>query len=164
MLWLPCCFVRLPTNCSCFSFWSSGQLQRFTPRPDPNSKAPGSVEPSPPTNPAGRPDVKVSSRFNPKIPASLAGVVPKSNGNTLTLYLKKPTRKSMSNVGEKMWWYPDEKLWLMTSDTPPRLTSSEPPPVPNDVGPSRRKSPRLNRPNAFKVSEIRPSMRTLNEF
>jgi hypothetical protein len=52
-------------------------------------------------NPAGKPDVKVSSRFNPRMPASVAGVVPKSNGRTLTLYLKKPTRKSASSVGDR---------------------------------------------------------------
>ena len=53
------------------------------------------------TNPAGRPEVKVLSRFSPRIPASVAGVVPKSNGSTLTLYLKKPNRKSASSVDEK---------------------------------------------------------------
>ena len=91
----------LPTSCNCFSFWSSGQLHRLTPRPEPNSKVPGAVVSSPSTNPAGRPEVKVSSRFKPGIPASAAGVVPKSNGSTFTLYLKKPNRKSASSVDEK---------------------------------------------------------------
>ena len=51
--------------------------------------------------PAGSPDANVVSVFRPGIPASVAGVVPKSNGSTLTLYLKNPNRKSASSVGER---------------------------------------------------------------
>ncbi len=50
----------------------------------------------------GSPDVNVESRFKPGIPTSCAGVVPKSDGSTFTLYWKKPKRKSARSVGEKV--------------------------------------------------------------
>ena len=56
-VWLPISLVTLPTTWNCFSSWSSGQLQRLTPRPDPNSNAPAvavAVDEA-----AGRPEVNV---------------------------------------------------------------------------------------------------------
>ena len=53
-------------------------------------------------NSAGRPDVNVVSKFSPGMPASVAGVVPKSNGSTLTLYWNQPKRKSASSVDESV--------------------------------------------------------------
>ena len=96
-LWLPQIFVTLPTTCHCFSSCSSGQLQRFTPRLDPAVNAPGCVDPKPPMNSAGSPEVNVVSLFRFGMPASLAGVVPKSNGSTFTSYRNHPKRKSASS-------------------------------------------------------------------
>ena len=142
-LWLLQSFVRLPTACHCFSSWSSGQLHRFTPRPDPASNALGDELPSPLMNNAGSPDVNVVSMFSPGMPASAAGVVPKSNGSTLTLYSNQPNRKSASSVDESVLSTPSARLWFFTSETPPRLTSSAPPPCPNAVGPLRENLPQL---------------------
>ena len=47
----------------------------------------------------GRPEVKSSPRFRPGMPASCAGVVPKSLGSTSTPYLKKPKRTSRIGRG-----------------------------------------------------------------
>ena len=52
---------------------------------------------SPPMKNAGSPEANVLSRFSPRIPASVAGVVPKSDGSTLTRYLNQPNRKSASS-------------------------------------------------------------------
>ncbi len=45
----------------------------------------------------GRPLVKVVSLFRLGMPASAAGVVPKSAGSTSTLYWNQPKRKSTSS-------------------------------------------------------------------
>ena len=50
---------------------------------------------------AGSPEAKVLSRFSPRIPASVAGVVPKSDGSTFTRYLNQPNRKSASSDGRQ---------------------------------------------------------------
>src|SRR5258708_21650189 len=77
--------VTLPTSCSCFSTWSSGQLQRLTPRPEPklNPRLPS-------TNPPNNPDVNVLSSFSPGIPASFAGEPAYSSGSITTFYFTYP--------------------------------------------------------------------------
>ena len=85
-VWLPRLFVKLETNWYCDSSCFSGQLQRpnLSPRPVPKLMLMGVL--SVPTllmNPPGRPDEK-ASLFIPGMPASAAGVVPKSLGNTST--------------------------------------------------------------------------------
>jgi hypothetical protein len=87
---------------------------------------------------AGSPELK-SSRLRPGMPASLAGVVPKSKGSTSTPYLKKPRRTSRTVFELSVMSMPAAALWLRTFELPPRLTSSDPPPVPKAVGPLRSK-------------------------
>ena len=94
-VWLPTSLVRLATTCACFSCCDSGQLQRPASRPDPNRI--WAVPPLSSMN--GRPEVKSSpAMFKPGMPASVAGVSPKSFGSTFTPYLKKPKRTSRTVV------------------------------------------------------------------
>ena len=97
-VWLPHSFVTLPTICHCFSFSLSGQLQRLalSLRLQPQSMSAW----FPRIPKYGSPLVKFVSLLRFGIPASAAGVVPKSNGSTSTLYRNQPKRKSASRLDE----------------------------------------------------------------
>jgi hypothetical protein len=90
-------------------------------------------------NSAGRPELK-SFRLRPGMPASAAGVVPKSDGSTFTLYWNAPKRTSRTVVGSRVKSAPNARLWLRTLEVAPIETSCWPPPGPNAVGPLRSKS------------------------
>jgi hypothetical protein len=130
-VWLPITFVRFATTWYCFSCSESGQLQRPASRPEPNLIC--AVPPF--SSKKGSPELKVSSRFRPGMPAAAAGDVPKSFGSTSTPYLKKPKRTSRIVVGLSVKSAPAATLWFLTCETPPRLTSSWPPPCPKAWGP-----------------------------
>ena len=69
------------------------------------------------------------------MPASAAGVVPKSFGSTLTPYLKNPKRTSSTVRGVEVKSAPTATLWLRTSETPPRRRPGSPAAGPEGRGP-----------------------------
>src|SRR5262249_20391618 len=135
----PMLFVKFVTNWYWLSSCFSGQLQRpvRSPRAVPKLMLIG-VLPLPTLlmKPPGRPVVKGSpGTFIPGIPASSAGVFPKSLGNTSTWYLNQPKRTSQIDVDESVRSMPTAMLWFFTFVLPPRSTTPGPPPAPNAEGP-----------------------------
>ena len=122
----------LPTSWNCFSFWSSGQLQRPTPRPEPKGDPPA-VALLPMKN-AGSPEANVESRLRPGMPASAAGVVPEVSRQDLDAVVEATEAEvGEQRVDEIAQSTPYARLWLRALEMPPRSPARPPPPAAEDL-------------------------------